>query len=63
MIKNDVFKGCEAPKEAANSLSTYDYLLWKKKKKKRETISRKHALLDRTFRGECYNEFVPGLPP
>ena len=31
--------------------------------KKGETNSIKHALLDRTFREECYNEFVPGLPP
>ena len=35
MIKNEVFKGCEAPKEPANSLSTYDYLLWRKKRRRK----------------------------
>ena len=34
-----------------------------KRREKGETSSIEHALVDRTFRGKCYNEFVTGLPP
>ena len=33
--EHEVFKRCEAPKEAANSLEKYDYLLWEKKEEKK----------------------------